>query len=134
MADTDKIRLEVVTPEGEVFHQRVEYLIAPGEMGPTAILYNHAPLLAALDIGVLRYKKDGKESKIAVGKGFMDVKDNEVEILVQTAELAENIDEARAMEALKRAQQRLAEKTAEVDAQRAELAAKRATARLNALK
>ncbi len=134
MADTDKIRLEVVTPEGEVFHQKVEYLIAPAELGPTTILYNHAPLMAALEIGVLRYKKDGKESKIATGTGFMDVKDNEVEILVQTAELAENIDEARALEGLKRAQQRLTEKDANLDAHRAELAAKRAMSRLNALK
>jgi F-type H+-transporting ATPase subunit epsilon len=129
----DRIRLEIVTPEKEVFHDMVESFIIPTLLGLTGVLYNHAPLLAVLEPGVLKYRKDNNEEHIAVGSGFMELKNNEAEILVDTAELAKDIDKARAMAAMDRATKRITDKSANIDHARAEAALKRAIARLHAL-
>ncbi len=126
----DQIRLEVVTPEREVFHAMVESFVVPAEIGPTAILYNHAPLVTVLKQGVLRYQKDGVEGKIALGNGFLEVRENEAELLVSWAQLAEDIDVARAIAARDRARKRLREHAAGLDEARAQAALERALARL----
>jgi len=132
MAEQDRIRLEIVTPEKQVFHALVEQFTAPAVTGSTGILYNHAPLITVLEPGVLTYKKDGVSGRVAVGKGFLEVRNNEAEILVDNAELAENIDVARALAAAERARKRLAERSANVDVHRAQAALARALARLKA--
>jgi len=130
----DRIRLEIVTPEKEVFHAMVESFTVPSLLGSAGILYNHAPMLAVLEPGVIKYRKDDQEYHISVGTGFMELKKNEAEILVSTAELAKDIDVARAQAAAERARNRLADKSANIDRTRAEAALKRALARLNAIK
>ena len=131
MAEKDKILLEVVTPEGAVFSGMVESIVVPAEVGSTGILAGHAPLLTTLNIGVLRYVREGQEGKIAISKGFMSVQDNEAEVLVSTAEKAENIDVERAAASAERARQRLASQE-KIDRARAEASLARATARLSA--
>ena len=126
----DQIRLEVVTPEREVFHAMGERFVVPAEIGPTAIFYNHAPLVTVLKQGVLRYQKDGVEGKIALGNGFLEVRENEAELLVSWAQLAEDIDVARAIAARDRARKRLREHAAGLDEARAQAALERALARL----
>lgn len=129
----DLIRLEVVTPEKEVFSDMVESFIFPSVMGSTGVLYNHAPLLTVLEPGVITYKKDNEQHKIAVSTGFLELKNNVAEILVSSAERSEDIDKARAEAAAERARERLQEKAKDLDQTRAEAALKRALARLKAV-
>lgn len=132
MAEQDRIRLEIVTPEKEVFHAMVEQFTVPALAGSTGILYNHAPLITVLIPGVLTYVKDGEKGKIAIGKGFLEMRENEAEILVDNAELAADIDTARAMASADRARQRLSSREAGLDVARAEASLARALARLKA--
>ncbi len=129
MAEQDRIRLEVVTPEKEVFHQMVERFSVPAVIGSTGILYNHAPLLTVLQPGELSYVQDGKEGWMFVSRGFLEMHDNEAEILVDSAELAADIDLARAQKAEERARQRLEQEAEDIDYARANAALQRALAR-----
>lgn len=126
----DRIRLEVVTPEREVFHAMVERFVVPAAIGPTAVLHNHAPLVTVLQPGVLRYVKDNEEGKIAVGEGFLEVRENEAELLVNWAQTAADIDVARAVAARDRALKRLRAHAEGVDEARANAALARALIRL----
>ncbi len=133
MSEADKIYVEVITPDKEVLRAMVESLNVPAAIGMTGVLADHAPLLSVLVPGVVEYHKDGKDGCLAISEGFMEVRDNEVQLLVKTAELAEDIDEARAMAALERAQKRLEDQQANWDKNRAEAALTRAKVRLRAL-
>jgi F-type H+-transporting ATPase subunit epsilon len=124
--------LNVVSPTGAVYSDEVEFLVVPGEAGELGILPNHSPLMATLNIGVIRITKEGKVSKMALSGGFMEVGGNKVNISAESAEIADTIDIARAKAAKERAEQRLASKNADVDMVRAELALLRAVARLKA--
>jgi len=133
MGERDKIRLEIVTPDKEVFHNMVESFTVPAVMGSTGILYNHAPLLTVLEPGVLTYRMDGKEGCLAISRGFLEMRDNEAEILVDSAEKPEDIDVERAKASEQRARERLAQpRTSEIDRDRAEASLARALARQKA--
>ncbi|MEG1536915.1 MAG: ATP synthase F1 subunit epsilon [Clostridiales bacterium] len=133
MTDTDKINVEIITPEKRVFHGYVERLNVPAAVGSTGVLADHAPLLTVLVPGVVEYQSQGQTGRVAISDGFMEVLNNEVQLLVKTAELAENIDEARALASLARAKKRLADKQAGLDRVRAEAALAKALARLKAI-
>ena len=124
--------LIVVAPDGQVLNKDVEFVVVPGESGEIGILPNHAPLIAGLGIGVLRYTENGKVNKISVCGGFMEVAVNKVTVLANAAEKSDCINVDRAQAAKERAQKRLTEKTPEIDVARAELALKRALARIKA--
>jgi len=124
--------LHIVSPEGIVLKEEVEFAVFPGEVGELGVLPNHAPLIAALDIGVVRYTKDGSTKRIAISGGFLEVSDNKASILAESAERGEVIDLERAMAARKRAEERLAKKNAETDVKRAEQALRKAIARIRA--
>jgi len=130
----NSIKFEVVTPEKMVLSSDIESLIVPGAQGYLGVLPGHAPLVTALDVGVVSYKQGGKAKKIAVSGGFMEVIDNKAVVLASTAELGEKIDVARAEAARERAQKRLAEHAGDLDVLRAEMALKRAVSRLKAAK
>ncbi|NLO96712.1 MAG: F0F1 ATP synthase subunit epsilon [Peptococcaceae bacterium] len=127
-----KFRLKVVAPDGLVLDKDVEFVLVRSEDGDLGILARHTPLLASLEIGVVRYRENGKEHKIAVSGGFLEVADNKVTILANTAETAEQIDVPRAQAAKERAEKRLQERKPGTDIQRAEIALKKALARLKA--
>jgi F-type H+-transporting ATPase subunit epsilon len=127
-------RLEIVTPQKKVFSEDVRFVVAPGVEGELGILPDHAPLISALAIGVLRIQQEGKNFKVFVNGGFMEVINSRVTVIANSAERAENIDMNRAEAARQRAEQRLAAKTPEIDLARAELALKRALTRLKAAK
>ena len=96
--------LEIVTPEQILFKDEVQFLVAPAVEGELGVLRNHAPLVAALKIGVLRYKDaQNKEQKIAMSGGFMEVVDNTARVLAETAEHGYEIDVLRAKAAAERA-------------------------------
>jgi F-type H+-transporting ATPase subunit epsilon len=124
--------LRVVSPEGNVLKEEAEFVVLPGESGEIGILPNHAPLITAMDIGVIRYTVNGTTKKIATSGGFVEVADNKVTILADTAEPGEAIDLQRALAAKERAEKRLAERVKEVDVRRAEYALRRASARIHA--
>jgi F-type H+-transporting ATPase subunit epsilon len=124
--------LNVVAPAGEVFAGEVDFLLVPGAEGELGVLARHAPLIAGLAIGVLRYEQEGRRQKISIGGGFLEVAGNKATVLAKTAETAEMIDRKRAEAAKERAEQRLHQKEG-IDAARAEAALKRAVARLQAL-
>lgn len=117
-----KLRLEVVTAEREVFADDVDMVVAPGGEGEVGILPRHAPLLTTLQPGVLRLKKDGEETFMAVSGGFMQVFRDRVLVLADAAERAEEIDEDRADAARQRALQALREGAGGAGALQAEAA------------
>jgi F-type H+-transporting ATPase subunit epsilon len=86
------LSVKVITPDKTVWNDEVEEVILPSTTGQLGILSGHAPLLTALEIGVLRVRP-GKEWKaIALMGGFAEVENNEIKILVNGAELGDNID------------------------------------------
>ncbi len=122
--------LNVVAPNGQILDKEVEFVVLPSDDGELGILANHAPLIAGLQPGVMRYTEDGKVNKISVCGGFVEVVNNKVSVLASTAEKPEKIDVDRAMAAKERAQKRLQDKNPDVNLLRAEMALKRAVARL----
>lgn len=125
-------RLEIVTPERRVYSGEVRFVVLPGVEGELGILPAHAPLMTALDIGIIRVQHEGKTMKFAVSGGFAEVRDSRVVVLARTCEAAEEIDVARAEAAKARAESRLANPTPDIDVARAEAALKRALNRLKA--
>lgn len=112
--------------------QDIVSLVAPGIEGSLGIMANHAPLMAELTIGeVWMQDADGKEIRLAISGGFMEVNANAVSILADTAEKAQEIDIARAEEARKRAEKRLRTREMGIDQARAEASLKRALVRLH---
>ena len=128
----DKIHLQIVTSGGVVFDQMVSSVTLPLTNGSAGILGDHAPMLGAVTDGVVVCRSESGEHAIAVGIGVVNVADNNVTVLVRSAEPGEDIDLARAEAAEKRARKRLQEKAADLDAARAEAALHRAIARQNA--
>ena len=90
------LRLEVITPEGVVYTDDVDMVIAPATDGYVGILPHHAPLLTTLGPGEFRVKKGGVEEILAVFGGFMDVRGDRVVVLTEDAEHAEEIDAKQA--------------------------------------
>ena len=124
------MRLEIVTAERSVYSEDVNVLVAPGIDGELGILPRHAPLLTALKPGEIRVVKGVEESYISVSGGFMEVLGNKVIILADTAEHAEEINIERAEEALRKAQERIASRSSDIDLEMAMTAARRSQARL----
>ncbi|MDR1070660.1 MAG: F0F1 ATP synthase subunit epsilon [Gracilibacteraceae bacterium] len=125
--------LNVVAPAGEVFSGEVEFTVVPGVEGELGILARHAPLIAGLGVGILRYTREGRVEKISIGGGFVEMADNKATVLAKTAETASMIDRGRAEAAKERAEQRLHQKGENIDLLRAEAALKRAISRLQTL-
>ena len=126
------VTVEIITPERVLLREQAESLIVPASGGYMGVLPGHAPLVTKLGIGVAGMKQGGKDLKVAISGGFMEVSNNRAVLLADVAEKAEEIDTARAERALARAEHRLHDKDAGVDLLRAELAMRRAIARMQA--
>ena len=85
----ESFRLSVVTAEGTVFADSVDYVNIPTGFGSLGILANHAPMLCAVEKGVLRCTQEGKTIRIRVGSGVANVENNEVTLLLSDAALEE---------------------------------------------
>jgi F-type H+-transporting ATPase subunit epsilon len=101
------LNLEIVTSERTVFEGKVDMVTVPGGGGEMGILPNHAPVLSTLRPGELRVKVNGETHEFAIGGGFVDIHNNRVIILADSAERADEIDIARAEAARVRAQELL---------------------------
>jgi F-type H+-transporting ATPase subunit epsilon len=131
MATRTTMHVEVVTAERELYNGEADSLIAPGSEGELGILPRHAALLTTLKAGEMLIKLGGAEEPFFVSGGFLEVSDNKVTVLAESAEHAEEIDQARAEAARRRAQEHLAQ--AQSDVERADLlgALERAVARIH---
>jgi len=101
------LNLQVVTAERTIFNDDVDMVTAPGEAGEMGILPKHAPLLSSLKAGELRMRRGGEETYLAIGGGFIEVLNNRVIVLADTAERSEEIDLERAEAARRKAEQAL---------------------------
>jgi F-type H+-transporting ATPase subunit epsilon len=127
----DAMELVVVTPERQILKETVSEVTMPGADGYLGILPAHAPLITELGIGEMTYKTtSGEAGLLAVIHGFAEVLPDRVSVLAETAEFAADIDLARAQQALRRAQERIAQAAENLDWDRATLALQRALTRI----
>jgi len=104
------LKLEIVTPEAKTYSEDVDMVTLPGVEGEMGIFPMHVPLMTQIVPGEIIARKGGQEFFLAVGEGFAEITGNRVAILTDMAIRAENIDEAKAEEARRRAESRLSEK------------------------
>jgi F-type H+-transporting ATPase subunit epsilon len=125
-----KLSLEIITAERVVYSDEVDVVVAPGTEGQLGILPMHAPVMTMLQPGELMVRQSGQEQSIFVSGGYLEVLSDKVTVLADTAERAEEIDVARAEEAKKRAQERMAGPPESADLMRAQAAMFRSLMRL----
>ena len=101
------LRLEIVTPEARIYSEDVSSVLVPGSEGELGVLPEHMPLLTQLAAGELRIVKDGQETVLAVGEGFVEITPTSVSVLTDMAVPESDIDETAAEAAVKRAQEAL---------------------------
>jgi F-type H+-transporting ATPase subunit epsilon len=104
------LKLEIVTPEAKVYSEDVDMVTLPGVEGEMGIFPMHIPLMTQIAAGEIVARKGGQDYFLAVGDGFVEVTGERVAILTDMAIKSDDIDEAKADEARKRAETRLAEK------------------------
>jgi F-type H+-transporting ATPase subunit epsilon len=109
----EKLRLDMVTPYKQVLSQDVDEVTAPGTIGEFGILPGHTPMLTTLKIGELSYRQGAEIFHVAVNWGYVEVEEDKVTVLVETAEPADEIDLERAKAALGRAEEALKKLSAE---------------------
>src|SRR5512138_2756631 len=114
MAST--LKLEIVTPDARIYSEDVEMVTLPGVEGEMGIYPQHVPLMTQLTAGEVVARKDGADQFLAVGEGFVQITGDRVSVMTDMAIRAENIDEAQAEEARRRAEARLGEKLSDEEA------------------
>jgi F-type H+-transporting ATPase subunit epsilon len=126
-----KLRIEIVTGERVILEEDdVDMVLVPGAAGMLGILPQHAPLVTTLSLGELRIKKGSTEQSILVFGGFMEVSNDRVLVLADTAERLEELDLARAEDARKRAEVSIAGRQSTMDLEQAQASLRRANLRL----
>ncbi|MGV3771298.1 MAG: F0F1 ATP synthase subunit epsilon [Verrucomicrobiales bacterium] len=108
MAQT--LKLEIVTPEAVTYSEDVDMVTLPAAQGEMGIYPMHVPLMTQITSGEVTVRKNGQDYFLAVGEGFVEITGDRVAILTDMAIKADDIDEAKAEEAKKRAEARLQEK------------------------
>ena len=129
MALPTSIELQIVTPDKRLVREQVDEVEVPGTEGYFGVLPGHTPMLAALAVGEMWYRKGPEKTYLSLAYGFAEVLPDRVTILAHLAERAEDIDPVRAEEARKRAEARLAN-ARDVDYERARSALMKSLARL----
>jgi F-type H+-transporting ATPase subunit epsilon len=123
--------LEIVTPQRKEFTGTVQSVSCPGTQGRFQVLHNHAPFLSTLTVGELKIvDANGAETHYAITGGVAQVFHNTMHVLADSAERSDQIDVARAERAQHRAEERLRQRTEEIDEDRARAALLRAVNRL----
>lgn len=126
------MHLKIITHENIIFDEDVNEIYLRGIDGEFGILKGHEPIMSALDIGVTKIVQDDSIKLFTTMGGIFQLKDDEATILTDTGEFGEDIDVSRAKEAKARAEARLADSDASIEAKRAEAALARAMVRLKA--
>lgn len=99
------VRLEIVTPEAKTFSDDVDSVVIPGVEGELGVLPMHAPLMTLLEPGELRVMKNGEETRLAVGEGFVEITQEKIAVLTDMAVKESDIDESAAEAAIRRAEE-----------------------------
>src|SRR5947208_4540738 len=86
------LKLEIVTPEEKIYSEDVEMVTLPGSEGELGVYPKHVPLLTTLKPGELRVLKDGRETAMAIGEGFVEIRAEAVSVLTDMALESEKID------------------------------------------
>ena len=133
MALPTHLDLQIVTPDRLVVRERVDEVQIPGSEGYFGVLPGHTPLLAAIAIGEMWYRKGSNKTYISLAGGFVEVLPDGVTILARIAERADEIDADRVEAALKRAKERLTASGSEIDYERARIALAKSLSRLQVL-
>ena len=127
------LNVRVITPDKVVWDAQVDELILPSSTGQLGILADHAPLLTALDIGVMRLKTDAGWTSIVLMEGFAEVEENKVTILCNGAEEGSSIDLKTAQEELEKVTLLVDEATTKKEKIEATIELRKAKARLQAV-
>ena len=126
------IYIDIVSPHGSVFQGEAARLRAPGTAGTFEVLHNHAPMIASFDLGPLFITTvNGERISFATSGGFLEVLNNTVTVIAETAEPSSKIDVERAQAAEARALERLQEADNDDDRRKAQHALERARLRMS---
>ena len=126
--------LEIITGEKLLFQGEVDTVIAPASDGEIGVLPHHAAVMTTLEPGELRYRVGAEEIHYVVHGGFMDIRGDRVVVLADAAENVREIDEARAEEAVRRAEDRLTSQDTELNLERALASIRRAQLRVRVVR
>lgn len=129
MANT--MKLQIITPMRTILEEEVESVILHTTEGEMGVLYDHEPVVALLGYKKVTYTQEGKKRQATTLGGFAEVTKDRITILTDASELADDIDVERAKKAKERAEKRLASNDKNIDRVRAEIALKKAIARIN---
>ena len=130
MAIPSHLTLQIVSADRSLVTEQIDEIEIPGADGYFGVLPGHTPLLAALGLGQLWYRQGQEKHYLAIAFGFAEVQPDRVTILAQIAEKPDDVDIARAEAAKKRAEERLAKPTMEMDFERARIALLKSLIRL----
>ncbi len=125
----NKLRLEIVTPYGQILGEDVDEIATSGSEGDFGVLPGHVDFITTLKIGMLSYRKGSETKYVFINSGYAEVGPDKVVILADSAELSDDIDVERAKASLKRAEERLRQQDT-IDVARATSALERATIRV----
>ena len=125
------LKLEIVTPDAVTFSDDVEMVTLPGVEGEMGVYPMHVPLMTQIVPGEIIVRRSGQDVFLAVGEGFVEITGESVSVLTDMAITADNIDEAKAEEARKRAEARLGEKLNDEEVASVQAALANSVAQLN---
>nr|UOZ97446.1 ATP synthase epsilon chain [Cupriavidus sp.] len=128
------IHVDVVSAEEHVYTGQAEFVALPGDQGELGILPGHTPLITKIRPGAVRIQNDGKEELIFVAGGILEVQPRAVTVLADTAIRGKDLDEARAQDAKRKAEEALANRAASIDYARAQAELLEAIAQLSAIR
>ncbi len=128
------LHLDIVSAEESIFSGPVEFIVAPAQMGEVGIYPRHTPMLTRIKSGMVRIKAQMKdEEMIYVSGGMLEVQPDIVTILADTAVRSKDLDEAKAIEAKRAAEEAIKNRTSELDYARAQAELSEAMAQLVAI-
>jgi len=130
---TMTIHVDIVSAEASIYSGLAEMVYAPGEMGELGIAPRHAPLVTRLKPGEVRLDTGSEQLDFFISGGILEVQPHVVTVLADTAVRADDLDEAKALEAKKRAEEALADKASDIDFARAQAELAEAAAQLQAI-
>ncbi len=125
------LTINILTPAGQVYSENIETCVIPGANGQFQVMENHAAMLSIVEIGPIKIvDKNNKSIYFATSGGMCEIIDNQINLVVESAELSSQINIKRAEEAKSRAEKRLARKAENINVERAKLSLLRAVNRL----
>jgi F-type H+-transporting ATPase subunit epsilon len=129
------VHVDVVSAEESIFTGLAEFVVLPGEAGELGILPGHMPLMTRIKPGAVRLKvpQQEQEELIFVAGGILEVQPGQVTVLADTAIRGKDLDEAKALDAKRKAEEAMADKSAELDYARAQAELAEAVAQLAAI-